>query len=640
MSRPLIRSGQWSQTTTGITQPAARLTARFPTASAHSGFKMRTRVNPLFLLGIVFWTGSLTGQDTLFFENVSVFDGQRKIDPTNVLVEAGKIKAIGTEVRPTEQARKIDGKGKTLLPGMIDSHTHVWMESQLKQAAVFGVTTELDMMSIPENVAVFRKQQLDGKANDRADVFSAGAAVTVAGGHGTQFGFAVPTVDGAANAAQFVNERIREGSDYIKLILEDGSAYGRKIPTLDRETFSIAIRTAHEKHKLAVAHVSTQANASLALENDIDGLVHLFSDQNVAPEWIALAKTKKVFVVPTASVISNTTGANLSKMILEDEFLKPLISQECIANLTRTFPTGPGPEPGWKTLKENIGKLNQAGISILAGTDAANPGTDHGVSMHQELRMLVSAGLTNSQALAAATSNPAKHFKLADRGQIAPGFRADMILVEGDPTKDVANVARIVGVWKGGFPIDRKARIESVNAEQMAAKSSPKASANKLISNFEGDKVAADFGAGWASSTDTIMGGTSTTQLAIGAGGADGSKACMEVSGKVRTQQPAFAGAMFTPGAAEMQSADLSAYRKISFWIKGAGDDVQVMLFTQKRGFQPSIQSIKAGKVWKRFEFKFADFDGSDGSDILGFWLGKSEAGEFKFWIDQVQLEL
>ena len=157
------------------------------------------------------------------------------------------------------------------------------MESQLKQAAVFGVTTELDMMSIPENVAMFRKQQAEGQANDRADVFSAGAAVTVAGGHGTQFGFAVPTVDGAANAAQFVNERLREGSDYIKLILEDGAAYGRAIPTIDRETFSIAVRTAHEKGKLAVAHVSTAANATLALENDIDGLVHLFEEQTVSP---------------------------------------------------------------------------------------------------------------------------------------------------------------------------------------------------------------------------------------------------------------------------------------------------------------------------------------------------------------------
>ena len=129
-------------------------------------------------VGVVSLTGNAIGQDALFFENVAVFDGQRKIDPTNVLVEGGKIKAIGKDVRSSELARKIDGNGKTLLPGMIDSHTHVWLESQLKQAAIFGVTTELDMMSVPENVAMFRKQQADGKANDRADAYSAGAAVT------------------------------------------------------------------------------------------------------------------------------------------------------------------------------------------------------------------------------------------------------------------------------------------------------------------------------------------------------------------------------------------------------------------------------------------------------------------------------
>ena len=579
-------------------------------------------------------------QESILFENVAVFDGQRRIDATNVLIEGGKIKAVGKEVKGPESSKKISGTGKTLMPGLIDSHTHVWMESQLQQAAMFGVTTELDMMSVPENVAMFRKQQVDGKANDRADVFSAGAAVTVKGGHGTQFGFAVPIVDGADEAAQFVNERVREGSDYIKLILEDGRAYGQTIPTIDRETFSIAVRTAHEKRKLAVAHVSTAANAKLAVENDIDGLVHLFSDQAASPEWLALAKTKKIFVVPTTSVISNTTGANLSKLVIDDPFLKPLLNQESIANLTRAFPIRAGQEKGWEILKENIGKLGQAGIPVLAGTDAANPGTDHGVSMHQELRLLVSAGLTNEQALAAATSLPAKHFQLSDRGQIATGLRADLILVNGDPTKDVANVARIEGVWKGGFPIDRNARIASVKAEQIAAMSRPTADKNKRISNFEGEKVTADFGAGWASSTDAIMGGSSTSRLSVAPEGADGSKSCMEISGKIRPEQPAFAGAMFSPGAAEMQPSDLSSYRKLSFWAKGNDDDLQVMLFTQKRGFQPSIQFLKAGKEWKRFEFKISDFDGADGTGVLGLWIGKSAKGEFKFWIDEVELGL
>ncbi len=118
-------------------------------------------------------------------------------------------------------------------------------------------------------------------------------------------------------------------------------------------------------------------------------------------------------------------------------------------------------------------------------------GTDHGISMHQEMRLLVQAGLTNEQALASATSIPAMHFNLADRGQIAPGMRADLILVDGDPTKDVANVARIVGVWKGGFPIDRTARIDSVKAEKVAAMKRPTSGKNKLVSDFEGKNVTA-----------------------------------------------------------------------------------------------------------------------------------------------------
>ncbi len=578
-------------------------------------------------------------QESILFENVTVFDGQRRIEPTQVLIEGGVIKAVGKDVMAQGNVKRISGTGKTLMPGMIDSHTHVWTESQLQQAAIFGVTTELDMMSVPETVAIFRKQQADGKANNRADVYSAGAAVTVKGGHGTQFGFAVPTVEGSPEVAQFVHERVREGSDYIKLILEDGSAYGRTIPTIDRETFAIAVRTAHEKRKLAVAHVSTAAKAQLALESGIDGLVHLFADQSVAPEWVALAKAKKLFVVPTATVIANTTGANLSKLAIDDAFLKPLLNQESIANLTRAFPARDGQEKAWLIFKENINQLNQAGVPILAGTDAANPGTDHGVSMHQEIRILVSAGLTNEQALAAATSVPAKHFQLADRGQIVPGLRADIILVDGDPTKDVANLSRIEGVWKGGFPIDRKTRFESVKAEQVAAVNRPTADQNKRISNFEEENVSADFGAGWNSSTDAIMGGTSTSQLSIAMNGANGSKSCMEVVGKVRSQQPAFAGAMFTPGAAEMQPANLNAYRTISFWAKGNDEDLQVMLFTQKRGFQPSVQVLKAGKEWKRFVFKISDFDGSDGTDVLGLWFGKSVKGEFRFWIDEVQLE-
>ena len=596
----------------------------------------------LVLLGMVLVCATDSGliaQEPLYFKNVSVFDGDTGIGVTNVLVQEGKIAAIGVDVKPGGGATVIDGTGKTLMPGMIDCHTHVWFETHLQQAADFGVTTEMDMMAVARNAAMLRRQQTEGQANNRADFFSAGPAVTVADGHGTQFGFPVPTLDDAAQTGQFVNERVREGSDYIKLIYEDGSAYGFTRPTLSPEMFAAAVVASHENDKLAVSHVSTLAGAAMAIESDIDGLVHLFADKPITPGLIELAKSKGIFVVPTATVISNASGANLTKMVIEDEHLKPFLNNETLSNLASTFPQLAGQDGDWKVLRENISKLHEAGIPILAGTDSPNPGTDHGVSMHQELRMLVEAGLSNEQALAAATSLPAKHFQLNDRGRIAAGMRADLVLVDGDPTEDVAVVAKIVGVWKGGHPIDRQSRLDAVKAEQERATEMADATEDRLISDFEDEKVTAKFGAGWNGSTDSIRGGDSTVEMKILGGGADGSQSSLEISGVTRQQQPAFAGAMFSPGTAQMQAGDISAHKSISFWAKGTGETCQVMMFFQKRGFQPSMKEFVAGSEWKQYDFKIADFDGCDGTDVLGFWFGTGTPGEFKFQIDQVQLK-
>lgn len=93
---------------------------------------------------------------------------------------------------------------------------------------------------------------------------------------------------------------------------------------------------------------------------------------------------------------------------------------------------------------------------MLAGSDAANPGTAHGPSLLGELDLLVRAGLTPTDALAAATSLPARHFGLTDRGRIAQGMRADLVLVKGDPTRDINATRDITQVWKNGFPINRE----------------------------------------------------------------------------------------------------------------------------------------------------------------------------------------
>ena len=95
-------------------------------------------------------------------------------------------------------------------------------------------------------------------------------------------------------------------------------------------------------------------------------------------------------------------------------------------------------------------------MPILAGTDAPNPGTAHGASIHRELELLVRAGLAPIEALRAATSAPAKAFSLLDRGRVAAGLRADLLLVHGDPTRDIRATRDIAAIWKTGHIVDRE----------------------------------------------------------------------------------------------------------------------------------------------------------------------------------------
>ncbi|CAN5911452.1 hypothetical protein BH23ACT10_BH23ACT10_20020 [soil metagenome] len=110
--------------------------------------------------------------------------------------------------------------------------------------------------------------------------------------------------------------------------------------------------------------------------------------------------------------------------------------------------------PDVSSALHNVGRLTAAGVPVLAGTDAPNPGTVHGASLHRELELLVMAGLSPGAALAAATSVAAEQFGLIDRGRVAPGLRADLVLVGGDPTTDITATRQLTGVWRGGERCD------------------------------------------------------------------------------------------------------------------------------------------------------------------------------------------
>jgi imidazolonepropionase-like amidohydrolase len=395
---------------------------------------------------------------TCLIRNARIFEGTCVLPYDAVLIRDGRIAAVGKEASLPAVSKSLDAKGRTLLPGLIDAHVHAGIPNDaLARALLFGVTTELDMF-MPVASLLEAKAKQDGAGGSRiADLRSAGYCATVPGGHGTQYGFPIPTVDSAEEAHSFVAARIEEGSDYIKIMLEDRQIFGDSIPTIARDTLQALVASAHGFGKLAVAHVHTVDFASQALGAGADGLAHVYQDRLPEPGLIETMAKRCVFVVPTLSVLESACGLAGGVTLADDVHLSPYLSPEEMAWLRRPIAAANAtPQHYFEVVQPAVRQLMDGGISVLAGTDAPNPGVAHGVSIHRELELLVDSGLTAAQALAAATAIPAAVFGLTDRGRIADGLRADLLLVEGDPTRDIRSTRNIKGIWKRGVFLNRE----------------------------------------------------------------------------------------------------------------------------------------------------------------------------------------
>lgn len=581
----------------------------------------------------------------LVIRNVRIFDGFRVLAEDTVIVRNGKIAEIGKTLSVPADAQVIDGTGDTLLPGLIDAHTHVFGEA-LKQALIFGVTTELDMFTDYRMAAEVRKQQAAGRSLDAADLFSAGTLVTAPKGHGTEFGIAIPTINGPDEAQAFVDARIAEGSDYIKIIYDDGSTYGLHIPTISKATMTAVVAAAHRRGKLAVVHIGSLQDARDAIDAGADGLAHLFVDRAPDKDFGKFVAEHHAFVVATLTVLESVSGTASGASLIADPNLGPYISLANAANLSKSFPVRAGVKPSYAFAEEAVRQVKAAHVPLLAGTDAPNPGTAHGASLHRELELLVNAGLTPLEALAAATSLPAAQFHLKDRGRIAVGLRADLLLVKGDPTTDIKATRNIAGVWKLGVPADRMAYLAVIEKEKSAIAQerqspAPAGSESGMVSDFEEAQPTAKFGIGWTTSTDSVAGGKSTAEYKIVPDGAHGSKGSLLITGEI-TQDFAYpwAGAMFFTGAAPMQPVNLSSKKEITFWAKGDGKTYRIMLFAKSGGAIPPAQSFVAGTEWKEYRFSLSQFGGMDGHDLMGLlFAGGTAPGKFALQIDDVRFQ-
>lgn len=556
-------------------------------------------------------------ETTFAVVDVTAFDGEEFRPHRDVWVEDGRIRAVGQRLALPDDLPRVDGRGHTLTPGLMDAHTHTY-GTMLTDALRFGVTTVLDQFTQPSLAAAKRPARESLARTGEADLFSAGNLATAPGGHGTQFGVPVETLTSPGEAPAFVRARKEEGADWIKIVWEDGSTFGADIPTLDRETIAAVIAAAHAEELLAVIHVSTLEHALAALAMGIDGFVHVWADEVISEEDAARFAEAGVFVIPTLSVRVAAAGESMGPRLLEEtapEHVSPMQR----ATLSGTFPRPVGTV---EAAVESVRRLHAAGVPILAGTDAPNPGTGFGISMHGELRLLQRAGLSAAEVLAAATGETAATFGIEDRGRLERGRIADLLLVAGDLASDLSRSAAIAGVWKDGFPV------EAAWAAQF-----PKAPDLYLIADFT-DGIAASFGLGWQVTADSLRGGSSHATLSARGG-------ALRVEGAL---VPGFvfrwAGAIWSPGEERLQPVDFTGRRVVRFRVRGDGADYAVQLFgAAPQSTAPDTVPFTAPPEWTEVEIPLDRFGSASPGIIAGLsFVATGDPREFFFELDDLEI--
>ena len=419
------------------------------------------------------------GASTLI-RGARIFDGQRLRPASSVLLAGGAIAGVGDDLGAPPGAEVIEGGGRTLLPGLIDCHVHAGDVRALGQALAFGVTTELDMFSGPDIAA--QRRSLAASRDDVADIRTPVQGATPAGGTWSRISPDLPTVAGPQDAAAFVRAQVAHGADYLKMYLEDPAWYG--MPALSADTVRALVAAAHASGILAVAHADSAAMARMFIQAGGDGLAHVLGDLGLTPAFLADLHRRPAFAVATLRATAVLSAPHADEIDADQRDLArhprlgPYLDEPTRAAFTRPGLLGDARARGAKAAcrggrldfdgaLRSVAALHEAGIQVLAGTDTNYPETGegnailkayagHGIALHHELALLVRAGLSPAAALAAATSVPADAFGLADRGRVARGLRADLLLVDGDPCADITATRNIAAVWRNGTRLHRQ----------------------------------------------------------------------------------------------------------------------------------------------------------------------------------------
>jgi imidazolonepropionase-like amidohydrolase len=363
----------------------------------------------------------------------------------------------------------VDARGLTLIPGLHDLHTHLRAPGfdapdDLPKAyagyLVNGVTAVNEFSLSPEMLAPVREMTAPGRVP--APNLQLAVRLGVPGGHGTEYGWGRQFTLEAATpraAKQAMARALPYRPDVIK-VFADGWRYGRSpsLNTMSEPTLAAIVEEAHAAGIPVITHTVSVEGARIAAAAGVDALGHGIGDALVDDALIALMKAGNTAYVPTLVVYEPQED----REFLPAEWGRLRPQERAREEARRADASGAVSQrqsPRWTIMRENVRRLKAAGIRIGIGTDAGIGGVYHGSSTLREIRWLTKLGFTPAEALAAATSVSAAILRRSDRGRIAAGQRADLVLTGGRPDERIDDLHDVRRVFVSGreMPLDRLA---------------------------------------------------------------------------------------------------------------------------------------------------------------------------------------
>lgn len=426
-------------------------------------------------------TDASTGEaDAVLFEGARLIlgDGSR-IENGAFLVNGDRFAAVGSagELPAPPGAGRVDLSGKTVIPAMIDAHAHLGFEGygswgaenytrenvvdHLKRYAYYGFGAVYSTGTDPADLLQeLQGAQREGEVGGARVLFAAGVAPPDQGPNPTMLaeisdlseGTGRPIVRGVAtpeDARRTVRDIADAGISFIKIWVDDRGGTQEK---LSSDVYGPLVDEAR-RHGIPVhAHQQSVEDMRDLVRAGVAGFLHGRFGPEMDEPFASLLAERGVFVVPNQGLLERDAWR-----VFDDPFFAEAVRPEVVERLREEHEGGqPSAAADRSRVRAALRRLAAAGVDFLLGTDAgAVPNHFFGYSGHRELEIYTRMGLTPMEALVAATSRPAEHLGLADRGVIESGRSADFVVLDANPLDDIRNTRRIARVYLRGEEVDR-----------------------------------------------------------------------------------------------------------------------------------------------------------------------------------------